>query len=649
MYRVAAKIGSSTSGFTNEASCSTGTLSQFSLASEALHAVGDFDNDRDMDYVKLLSTTAEIYINSSGIFVLTQSLPLPTPPTAASVLSFRTIVGDFDNDNDYDVYIIPYSQGRYTAMMLKNNNGTFSVTTDNLNAQTITIPNFYPFDYGNDNDIDLLMDFLYPMGSTNFFINENSGTASFTTLTTQLPTAYSLSNGGFMDDFPGTSFGLSDIDNDGDEDIIVPNTGNTLKSFINNGSFLQSNSSLVYTGCCNGEGTIEFGDFNSDRRKDIVHISPVATVLLKNTGSFPFENTNLTIPKFVKGISKFGDYDSDGDLDLFVSGNTTTTAAQHSVYENNAGSFILKYSVAGQLVDWIDFDGDGDLDLIGFDGKLYKNNSGQSKPRVNAVPSVPTNLCAYYSGDNEVTFSWGASTDAETPSPGLTYNLFVKQNGVFIMSPLSDLATGFRKIQKRGNIEWGVQGVDNTFMGSSFATSSFTVQNFCGDIVSSVFLNKPEIILPYNCSSNTITVKNGASLQLRAPGNIKLLPGFKVELGGAFKAKNGQYSPTQSPCVDGTNGRLSTEMDNEEQEGFYVSVSPNPTNGPLDLEIDFTRAEENIVVEVINVNGVSILRKEYGRRQYIKDQIDISGSNSGLYLVKIFSGNRILFRKIIKI
>ncbi len=665
-YRVAAKIGSSISGFTNEAGINTGSLPQFSLASETLNAVGDFDNDRDMDYVKLSSTVAEIYINNSGSFVLTQSLSLPTPPTSAVILSFRTIVGDFDNDNDNDVYIIPYSQGRYTAMLLKNSSGVFSLTTDNLNAQTISIPNFYPFDYGNDNNLDLLIDFLWPTGSNNFFINQNNGAASFTTLTTQLPTAYSLSND-FMNDFPGTSFGLSDIDNDGDEDIVVPNSGQTLNSFINDGGFLQSNSNLIYTGCCNGEGTIEFGDFNSDRKKDILHISPTASVLLKNTGSFPFENTNLNIPKFTKGISKFGDYDSDGDLDLFVSGNTTATTTQHSVYENNAGSFILKYTVAGQLVDWIDFDADGDLDLIGFGGKLYKNNNGQGKPKVNAVPTAPTNLCAYYSGDNEVTFSWGASTDTETPSAGLTYNLFVKQNGVFIMSPLSDLATGFRKIQKRGNvdlntswtlklvgggnIEWGVQAVDNTYMGSTFGSNSLAAQNsFCDDIVSVVFLNRPEITLPYNCPSNIVTVKNGASLRLQAPGNIKLLPGFTVQPGGTFKAKNGQYSPNQSPCVDGSNGRLLSELDSEtKEEAAYLSISPNPTKGPLDLEVDFGRPEDNIVVEVINGNGVSILSKRYGRQQYIRDQLDISGSNSGLYLVKILSGNRILFRKIIKI
>ena len=85
-------------------------------------------------------------------------------------------------------------------------------------------------------------------------------------------------------------------------------------------------------------------------------------------------------------IVAWGDWDSDGDLDLAV-GNSSETPVQ--VYENTNGLLALAwtapYAENTRSVAWGDIDGDGDLDLAvgngeeggGLANRVYLNTGGR--------------------------------------------------------------------------------------------------------------------------------------------------------------------------------------------------------------------------------------------------------------------------------
>lgn len=171
-----------------------------------------------------------------------------------------------------------------------------------------------------------------------------------------------------------------------------------------------------------------------------------------------------------------------------------------TLYRNDAGTFVDSGAAFHNLflgvVTWMDYDNDGDLDLLlagnepvtGDYLRILRNNA--TAP--NTAPGAPGNLAALGDGTS-VSFSWAAASDAQTPAPTLTYNLRVgtTPGGSEIVSSHS-ASTGYRRLPALGNAGhaiaarlrslvpgityyWSVQSVDAGFAGSSFANSgSFT-------------------------------------------------------------------------------------------------------------------------------------------------------------------------------
>jgi len=121
-------------------------------------------------------------------------------------------------------------------------------------------------------------------------------------------------------------------------------------------------------------GDSDFGDYDNDGDLDILTTGYGMTSgqgninLYRNDGNQNFTDIPLTMDGVGNGVCNFVDFDNDGDLDIFISGQKVYGTDFTGLYENNDGSFT---EIANDITpltsassDWGDFDKDGYLDLL---------------------------------------------------------------------------------------------------------------------------------------------------------------------------------------------------------------------------------------------------------------------------------------------
>jgi hypothetical protein len=296
---------------------------------------GDYDNDGDVDLfvTNLSSHSNHLYENDGGgnFTELTGS-----PPNSNLGSSTSASWVDYNNDGDLDLFVSNYGSNT----LYKNIEGTLTETTlSPLNTDSYDSYGAHWSDYDNDGDMDV---FICVVGegspSRDNYLYRNDGSETFTKVTGQ-----NIVTDG------GASFGASwgDYDNDGDMDLFVAN----IPYVADGDNFLYQN---------NGDGTFS---------KDI-------TSIVGSEEGYSFG-------------SAWGDYDNDGDLDLFVANFYVGSSDVNYLYKNQGSGVFTRVTKEPMVSDtnasvgcaWADYDRDGDLDLYianshndNEDNILYVNN-----------------------------------------------------------------------------------------------------------------------------------------------------------------------------------------------------------------------------------------------------------------------------------
>ncbi|MFC1621639.1 FG-GAP repeat domain-containing protein, partial [Candidatus Omnitrophota bacterium] len=303
--------------------------------------------------------------------------------------------GDFDNDGYRDLVYCA------NATYYNNDGNGWTVNGSdglaNANAQ-----GYAWLDYNNDGWLDV----IHPDGTTldaNLWENDTDGTFSEVTSAAGLPTS-GLANGEYVM--------VCDYDNDGDVDIFYGQgqSGGDLDQWKNDGDdTFTVNADIVLDTLDNNAG-FSMGDYDNDGDFDLIvaHINAVNQLLRTNAdGSFTdvtSSSGDLNTVNLVSYGTAWGDFDHDGDLDLYVN----NSGAADSYFSNDGdGTFTESASSVGITnstatgfsgVATADYDLDGDLDIFVCNDSttatvFYRNNQNDS----NYLKVKVTGLGAGYS------------------------------------------------------------------------------------------------------------------------------------------------------------------------------------------------------------------------------------------------------------
>jgi hypothetical protein len=285
--------------------------------------------------------------------------------------------GDFNNDGRTDLVIGNFSQ---SLILYRNDSTTFSTVTTAAGMGYLSWGGSINwFDYNRDGRLDCYIgNDGVPAHYNYLFRNDNL--SSFTHVASTM---------GMLDSVSTLSVATADYDNDGDLDLFEGNqTGSPT-------GILYRNDGATFTDVTTASGLVttvyswgaDWGDFDNDGDLDLyLANSNGANQLFRNNGDGTF--TEVASQYGVADASQsfscgWVDVDNDGDLDLHVANAAT---APDRLYRNDGNTFTDVAASAGitdnllsNSTTWGDVDSDGRLDLYmsnnGTANRLYVNRS----------------------------------------------------------------------------------------------------------------------------------------------------------------------------------------------------------------------------------------------------------------------------------
>jgi len=427
--------------------------------------------------------------------------------------------GDVDGDGDPDLAV--GSNG--ATAIYRNDAGT-------LKAVDSALPGYYEDseydsaydlrsitwgDIDNDGDLDLLLPSIWEPETfsmrTALMRNDGvdpGGAPVFTEIAASLdPTVHAQS--AWIDD-----------DHDGDLDLMLCN----IDPWLDTG-FLRryGNEAGTWTGADQVDiavqyGACEWGDADGDGDLDVL----VAGNIREADGSYDtvlriYEREGATflprpLPLPAPGwldlhAASWADYDSDGDVDLLVTGayvGAGEIVGGAEIYTRGADGAFTPLGVAlpapissigrGGAFVWFDVDGDADLDYLTAGAYYVPGGNGLVESRMqlfrnvtaaaNTAPTAAQQVTAV-PGTDSVQFSWQPALDDGTPAAAITYELEVRPLGAAPADALrlpepgrlgSGTSWSLRGLAP-GDYAWSLRAVDNAWAAGPPATGSVRIGN----------------------------------------------------------------------------------------------------------------------------------------------------------------------------
>ena len=519
-------------------------------------------------------------------------------------------------------------------------------------------------DVDNDNDEDLFVS-NGPKAGENNFLYLNNGTGGFTAVTDD-PIV--------KDGTPSDGATWADYDNDGDIDCFVANwwnVNNLLYQNNGNGKFTQVTVGEI----ANDKGyseTASWGDYDKDGKVDLYVANSDGTkrnFLYHNEGGGAFKRVNTGIATLDAGTSRsvnWTDYDDDGDVDLFV---TNENDEKENLYRNDNGTAFVKIT-SGPLVNdagktmsssWGDYDNDGDFDVFlandqGNDALFQNQNSGQSFLKI-------TNTPLGQSGGNSFGSQWADVdndgdldlfvTNAFWGGPWQNFLYFNQGDGSFVRDtaewPSKDLGwsygCAFGDFDRDGDLDLGVancyEAKQTEYLYENHAAewNRHWLGVRCVGTVSNKSAIGAKVIVEAVVNGKAlrqtreISAQSGYCGQNQLAAHIGLADATLADL--TVKWPSGQVQEFKQVLVDQyvtiteDQGITDVETPNKTSEGAVLEApSPNPFRDSVNIRWE-QRKTERVTVEIVDAKGQLVLRQQLATLPAGQHQWEWDGQNSG--------------------
>ena len=265
----------------------------------------------------------------------------------------------------------------------------------------------------------------------------------------------------------------ADSDGDGDLDLLLVNVAplngeGFIRHYRNDGAGTFTGETLL-DGLTVEHGEAQWGDLDADGDLDLLVAGNIgetdgtftlaALRVYRNDGgpgAGAYTRTDVLPCPACEGwfdltAATWADYDSDGDMDILVTGSYNPGSqieGRARILLNDGGTFTdagvtlpapRGGGTRGGTFSWLDLDGDLDLDYFIAGEYFVPGGNGLIEAQMhaylndaegaNTVPTAPRSLTATAAGPGRVALAWAAASDDSTPAGALTYDLALRRVG----------------------------------------------------------------------------------------------------------------------------------------------------------------------------------------------------------------------------
>jgi gliding motility-associated-like protein len=298
-----------------------------------------------------------------------------------------TGTGDFNGDGKIDLVKVDGNttvKGFGVYVNTSTGTGNFNFAVGIQVTSTRALSSLLVADFDNDGKLDVAA-----TDGSNYEIYKNTTLSS--TITFAAPVVVSA----------GSSFRnlMGDINGDGKMDIVYStNYGSVIYLMLNtsSGGNLTFNGAVNYIAAMGGNRGLGVGDFNNDFKTDVVTgdewnngVNNGGTIQLSTSSSTVTAPTKVDVTSLIEccfeGAVESIDLNGDGKDDLIKRGYDALKISQNNwssgVMTSANFSPVISKSLSGYTSNHLDMNGDGKIDLIGFNilaNGIYsiKNNVG---------------------------------------------------------------------------------------------------------------------------------------------------------------------------------------------------------------------------------------------------------------------------------